>query len=270
MRRAEDLTQRENFLCRQTSLSDTFSFTACSYHPTLCILDLQMPTTPTKSLLKRCYLFAELPDKLLDQIALAASLIEAAKDELLFLDGEIAHSFFVVGTGRVKVFKLSPDGKEQILMIANPGDSFAEAAMFAGGEFPASAQALVDSELIAISREKFVTLVKNSPDLSLTLIARLSQLLRKLTGLVEELSLTDVTTRLAHHLCGMVDPKTGKVQRTITLSEKKTTLASQLGTIPETLSRSLAKLTKEGVIKVDGKTIEILAPDRLAELAGRE
>lgn len=229
-----------------------------------------MTIIPTKSHLKKCYLFAELPDKLLDQIASAASLVSAPKDELLFSDGELAHSFFVVGTGRVKVFKLSEGGKEQILMIANPGDSFAEAAMFAGGKFPASAQALVDSELIAINREKFVALVKVSPELSLTLIARLSQLLRKLTGLVEELSLSDVTTRLAHHLCGMVDLKTGKVLRKITLSEKKTTLASQLGTIPETLSRSLAKLTKEGVIKVDGRTIEILDPARLAEIAGGE
>jgi CRP/FNR family transcriptional regulator len=229
-----------------------------------------MTTTLTKSHLKKCYLFAELPDKLLDQIASAASLVSAPKDDLLFSDGELAHSFFVVGTGRVKVFKLSEGGKEQILMIANPGDSFAEAAMFAGGRFPASAQALVESELIAISREKFVALVKASPELSLTLIARLSQLLRKLTGLVEELSLSDVTTRLAHHLCGMTDSKTGKVLRKITLFEKKTTLASQLGTIPETLSRSLARLTKEGLIKVDGRTIEILDPARLAEIAGGE
>jgi CRP/FNR family transcriptional regulator len=229
-----------------------------------------MTTTLTKSHLRKCYLFAELPDKLLEQIASAATVVSAGKDELLFSDGELAHSFFVVAVGRVKVFKLSEGGKEQILMIANPGDSFAEAAMFAGGKFPASAQALVDSELIAISREKFVALVKASPDLSLTLIARLSQLLRKLTGLVEELSLTDVTTRLAHHLCGMTDLKTGKVLRKITLSEKKTTLASQLGTIPETLSRSLAKLTKEGVIKVDGRTIEILDPVRLAKIAGGE
>lgn len=225
---------------------------------------------PAKSHLKRCYLFAELPDQLLGQIASTSSLINASREEVLFSDGEPAHSFFVVATGRVKVFKLSPDGKEQILMIANPGDSFAEAAMFAGGRFPASAQALADSELIAISREKFVALVKSSPELSLTLIARLSQLLRKLTGLVEELSLTDVTTRVAHHLHNMTDTKTGKPQRKITLPEKKNTLASQLGTIPETLSRSLAKLTKEGVIKVDGRTIEILDPERLAEIAGGE
>jgi CRP-like cAMP-binding protein len=227
-------------------------------------------STPTTALLKKCYLFAELPDKLVEQIASAASIKEVGREELLFSDGELAHSFYVVGSGRVKVFKLSADGKEQILMIANPGESFAEAAMFAGGRFPASAQALVDSHLVVISRERFVALVKQSPELSLTLIARLSQLLRKLTGLVEELSLTDVTTRLAHHLSGMVDPKTGKPQRKITLSEKKTTLASQLGTIPETLSRSLAKLTKEGVIKVDGKTIEILDPARLSELAGED
>ena len=220
--------------------------------------------------LKRCFLFSDLPDSLIAQLSSASGLKQAARDEILFSDGEPAHSFFVVGTGRVKVFKMSPDGKEQILLIANPGDTFAEAAMFAGGNFPASAQALTDSELVAISRDKFVALVRKSPDLGLSIIARFAELLRKMTRLVEEISLNDVTTRLAHHLCGFVDSKTGRLKARITLAEKKTTLASQLGTIPETLSRSLAKLTREGVIRVDGRTIEILDPDRLTQIAGEE
>ncbi len=223
-----------------------------------------------KNHLKQCYLFSELPDPVITQIASAASIKEAGRDEILFSDGEPAHSFFVVGAGRVKVFKLSADGKEQILLIANPGDSFAEAAMFSGGNFPASAQALVDSQLVAISRERFVALVGKSPDLAISIIARLSDLLRKMTRLVEELSLSDVTSRLAHHLCGFVDPKTGTTKRKIMLPETKTTLAAQLGTIPETLSRSLAKLTREGVIKVDGRSIEILDPDRLQQIAHTE
>ncbi|MBI5266008.1 MAG: Crp/Fnr family transcriptional regulator [candidate division Zixibacteria bacterium] len=220
--------------------------------------------------LQRCVLFSDLPESLIVQLASASALKQAARDEILFSDGEPAHSFFVVGTGRVKVFKMSPDGKEQILLIANPGDTFAEAAMFSGGNFPASAQALADSELVTISREKFIALVHKSPDLALSIIAHFAELLRKLTRLVEEISLSDVTSRLAHHLCSFVDPKTGRLKTKITLAEKKTTLASQLGTIPETLSRSLAKLTREGVIKVDGRTIEILDPDRLAQIAGVE
>lgn len=217
--------------------------------------------------LKQSALFSELPEPLIVQIASASSLKQAVRDETLFFAGEPAHSFFVVGSGRVKVFKLSPDGKEQILLIAKPGDSFAEAVMFSGGNFPASAQALVDSELVTISREKFVALARQSPDLAISIIAHLATLLRKMTRLVEELSLTDVTTRLAHHLCGFIDPKTGQVQTKIVFSEKKATLASLLGTIPETLSRSLAKLTREGVIRVDGKTVEILDPARLQQIA---
>jgi CRP/FNR family transcriptional regulator len=159
---------------------------------------------------------------------------------------------------------LSAEGKEQILMIANPGDSFAEAALFAGGKYPASAQALEDSEILVIHRDRFLNLLGRNPDLALSLIARLSELLRKLTTLVEGLSLSDVTTRLAHHLVDLMDQRGSQ---TLMLTEKKSTLASQLGTIPETLSRSLARLTKEKLIAVEGSRIDILEPDRLRQLA---
>lgn len=217
--------------------------------------------------LKQSQLFAQLDDKSLDEVAAAASLKNVAKNELIFYQGDIAHAFFVVASGKVKVFKMSPDGKEQILLIANAGDSFAEAALFSGGRFPASAQALEDSELIVISRERFVALIEKNPDIAVNLIARLAGLLRKMTSLVEELSLTDVTTRLAHYLADQVElSKSGPV--TIQLEEKKGVLAAQLGTIPETLSRSFARLVKEKLIVMDGAEIRILDIDRMRELAG--
>lgn len=219
--------------------------------------------------LKQSQLFAQLDDKSLDEVAAAASLKHAAKNELIFYQGDIAHAFFVVAAGKVKVFKMSPDGKEQILLIANAGDSFAEAALFSGGRFPASAQALEDSELIVISRERFVALIEKNPDIAVNLIARLAGLLRKMTSLVEELSLTDVTTRLAHYLADQVEPShSGPV--TIQLEEKKGVLAAQLGTIPETLSRSFARLVKEKMIAMDGPEIRILDIDRMRELAGMD
>lgn len=219
--------------------------------------------------LKQSQLFAQLDDKSLDEVAAAASLKHAAKNELIFYQGDIAHAFFVVAAGKVKVFKMSPDGKEQILLIANAGDSFAEAALFSGGRFPASAQALEDSELIVISRERFVALIEKNPDIAVNLIARLAGLLRKMTSLVEELSLTDVTTRLAHYLADQVEPShSGPV--TIQLEEKKGVLAAQLGTIPETLSRSFARLVKEKMIAMDGAEIRILDIDRMRELAGMD
>ncbi len=211
-----------------------------------------------RQILKISELFSQLDDKALDEIASAAVTRKSSRGEMLFHEGDPAHSFFIVGAGKVKVFKLSPEGKEQILMIAQQGDSIAEAALFAGGAFPASAQTMENSELLAINREKFVGLLGRNPDLAVNLIARLSGLLRQMTRLVEGLSLTDVTTRLAHFLSSQRDPETGEQLTNITLSEKKTILASQLGTIPETLSRSLAKLVRDRVIAVDGPRITIL------------
>lgn len=219
-----------------------------------------------RHILEQSQLFSQLNDTALDEISSAATLKHAAPGEMIFQEGEPAQAFFVVGSGKVKVFKLSADGKEQILMIAQPGDSFAEAALFAGRKFPASAQALEKSELVALDRSRFLGLIGRNPDLAVSLIARLSELLRKMTHLVEELSLSDVNTRLAHYLCGYADATTGKIPSEIMLSEKKSVLAAQLGTIPETLSRAFNKLAREKLIKVDGSNITVLDPNALKRL----
>ena len=220
-----------------------------------------------KDIIKQSQLFAKMDDASLDEIRQAASVKKTAKGEIIFYDGDPAHAFFIVGSGKVKVFKLSSEGKEQILMIASPGDSFAEAAMFSGGEYPACAEALDNGELVIFNRERFIAILNRNPSLSLSLIARLSELLRKLTRLVEELSLTDVTTRLAHFLVHKLDEKKDGDKSQLTLSEKKSVIASQLGTIPETLSRSLAKLTKENIIEVSRSEIKILDYKRLREIS---
>jgi len=219
-----------------------------------------------QKILKSSQLFAELDDASLRDIAATALVKKAHAGEMIFNDGEAAHSFYIVASGKVKVFKLSPDGKEQILMLAQPGDTFAEAAMFAGVEYPASAEALETSELVAINRDRFAGLLARSPELALNLIARLAWLLRQMTRLIEGLSLSDVTTRLARYLCAL-RVEGGDGQSEIHLEEKKGILAAQLGTIPETLSRSFAKLTKDGLIRVDGPRILILNAKRLQELA---
>ena len=221
-----------------------------------------------QAMLSKSPLFSHLDKRSLDDIASAASVRDASRGELIFHEGDIAQAFFIVASGKVKIFKLSADGKEQILMIASPGGSFAEAALFAGGKYPASAQALEDSRLLVISREKFVHLLGKNPDLAVNLIARLSQLLRQMTSLVEELSLTDVTTRLAHRILSMLPDNDTRPRPIVELAEKKTVLASQLGTIPETLSRSFARLSREKVIAIDGPRIEILDLRKLRDLAG--
>jgi CRP/FNR family transcriptional regulator len=221
-----------------------------------------------QAILAKSQLFSHLDKRSLDEVASAASDRDSARAEIIFHEGDIAQAFYIVASGKVKIYKLSADGKEQILMIAAAGHSFAEAALFAGGRYPASAQALEDSKLIVISREKFVHLLGKNPDLAVNLIARLSQLLRQMTSLVEELSLTDVTTRLAHRIHSMIPENDTHTRPVVELSEKKTVLASQLGTIPETLSRSFARLSREKVISIDGPRIEILDLQKLSELAG--
>ncbi len=216
-------------------------------------------------ILKMSQLFSQLEDRSLDEIASASTLKNCDAGEVLFYEGDPVHSLFIVGTGRVKVFKLSPDGKEQILMIAEAGDSFAEAALFAGGHYPASAQALEPSEVLAINRERFLGILQRHPNLALNMIARLSELLKKLTQLVEGLSLTNVTTRLARYLLDMIPDGAGD-EVTLTLPEKKSVLAAKIGTIPETLSRSLARLSRENIIVVDGSTIQVLDRERLQRL----
>jgi len=212
-------------------------------------------------------LFAGQDDPTLEVIASAAALKKIAKDELVFNEGDPAAFFCVVGKGKVKVFKLSPEGKEQILLIAQPGDSFAEATLYSQAKFPASAQALEDSELVVINRERFISLLAKNPELAVNLIARLSELLRNLTNLIEGLSLSDVTTRVALYLLRLTHSVPLKGVHTLRLPEKKVVLASQLGTIPETLSRSLAKLAREKIIAVEGPEIKILDPNRLKAIS---
>lgn len=223
-----------------------------------------------EKILAKSQLFSQLDSRGLKEVASAATMRSATKHDIIFHEGDVATAFYIVASGKVKVMKTSPDGKEQILMIALPGDSFAEAALFGGGKFPASAEALEDSELIMISREKFVRLLGQNPDIAVNLIARLAGLLRKMTSLVEELSLSDVTTRLAHRLASMVGDDNTNPRPVLMLAEKKGVLASQLGTIPETLSRSFARLSREKVIAIEGPRIEILDLKRLRELAGSD
>lgn len=220
-------------------------------------------------MLKKTKLFTGFKTDDLTEFETAISLKKIQKGEILFYEKDFAGAFYIVFKGKVKVYKVSSEGKEQILIIANPGDSFAEAAMFAGGVYPASAQALEDSEVLCVNRERFIGILERNPKIAINLIARLSELLHKLNRLVEELSLTDITTRLAYYIISELERrKISGDKPVLELTEKKSVLASQLGTIPETLSRSLAKLSKEKIITVDGSLIAVLDYNRLLEISG--
>jgi CRP/FNR family transcriptional regulator, dissimilatory nitrate respiration regulator len=187
------------------------------------------------------------------------------RGQTIFLEGDEGSGFYVVKTGKVKIFKLSPDGKEQILHIFGPGEPFAEVPVFAGQRFPASAEALEDTRLFFFPRAGFLDLIRRHPSLALNMLAVLSRRLRQLAGLVEDLSLKEVPARLAAYILYRSDCQKGEPEFALDIAKGQ--LASLLGTIPETLSRILAKMGKEGYIATTGPKIKIIDKTRLQELA---
>jgi len=210
-------------------------------------------------------LFTGLPS---DQIeALAKITVENSymKGECIFSEDEQANGFYAVNNGRVKIYKISSEGREQILHIFGAGEVFGEVPVFAGKKFPASANAMEKSRILFFPRESLISLIKKNPSIALNMIAVLSLRLRRFTSMIDDLSLKEVPGRLAKHLIYLSGQR--QSARELELNITKGQLASLLGTIPETLSRILTKMTEQGLIKTEGKRISIIDRDGIEELA---
>ncbi len=220
-------------------------------------------------LLKKCPLFAGLKDEDLKKVRAISVVKQAVKKEVLFSEGEEARGFYVILRGRVKLYKISPDGKEQILHVVSAPDSFAEAALFQEGTYPAFAETIEDSQILFIPKREFIHMIEKNPQLSLNMIASLSHYLRRFASLIEELSLREVSSRVAKYLIdlSMKRMKEGKNPNEVELDLTKTQLALKLGTISETLSRTLAKMKAKGVIDVQKNRIAILKREVLEEIS---
>jgi len=222
-------------------------------------------TFNTADLLRKTPLFATLPDDDLRRVADLAVSRRFAKKEAVFREGDRADGFFVVVSGKVKVFKLSGEGKEQILHVLEAGQTFAEAVIFEGGAYPAHAETLADTELFFLPKRPFLDLLERHPNVAIRMLASLSRWLKRMTDLVESLSLKDVETRLIFYLSEElkargIPPKDGAE---LELPIGKNVLASRLGTVPETFSRTLKKLQDDGLIVVRGKRIRIVSAGSL-------
>lgn len=209
-------------------------------------------------------LFEGLPSDNHEDLASIALEKRFVKGETIFSEGQAGSGFYVIVSGRVKIYKLSADGKEQILHLFGPGEPFGEVPVFEGKRFPAHAIALEASRLLFFSRVFFVNLIKKNPSLSLNMLAVLSRRLRLFTALVDDLSLKEVPGRLAAHLLYASEKAGGTDEFTLDLPKGQ--LAGMLGTIPETLSRILTRLVKHGLIASDGPRITILDRKGLQEL----
>jgi len=220
-------------------------------------------------LLRRCPLFAGLKEEDLKKIRTIASPKQVGKKEVLFSDGEEAKGFYVILSGKIKLYKISPEGKEQILHVVSAPDAFAEAALFLEGSYPAFAEALIDSQLLFFPKRDFIQLIEKNPQLSINMIVSLSHFLRRFASLIEELSLKEVSSRIAKYLIdlSLKSAEEGKSPKEVELDLSKTQLASKLGTISETFSRTLAKMKTKGIIDVKKNRILILNREALEELA---
>jgi CRP/FNR family transcriptional regulator len=179
--------------------------------------------------------------------------------ELLFSEGEPCHGLHIIARGKVRIFKTSLGGREQVLAVNTPGESVAELPVFDGGPYPASAVAIEDTEIAFISRRDFQAYCMEHPAVALKVLATVGARLRRLVGIIEELSFTTVRQRLISALVRLAESDGKRTERGIEfqLPASHQELASQLGTVRELISRNLMRLQAEGLLDVDARQIVV-------------
>jgi CRP/FNR family transcriptional regulator len=210
-------------------------------------------------------IFQGLPGQQLEQIKEVAVSRNYARGEIVFMEQDKGNGFYLVAEGMVKVFKVSPSGKEQILHVFGPGEPFGEVPVFSGKRFPANAETIRKSRLLFFPRTAFLDLITAHPSLALNMLAVLSMRLRQFTNQVENLSLKEVPARLAAYLLYLSTEQ--ERDDFVTLDISKGQLASLLGTIPETLSRILSRMSKQGLIETKDRTIRLMNREGLESLS---
>jgi len=220
--------------------------------------------------LRKSLLFSGLDEEYLLQVAVISHRRSFVKGETLFSEGDPATGFFLLAKGGVKLCKISPDGREKVLHFVHPGETFAEAAFFGDGKYPAEARGVEAGELLIFPKDGFMGLLERNPRFSLNLIISLSLLLRKFARQIEELSFAEVPNRLAAYLVELAERKSTTYQGKcyLDLEMKKGELASRLGTVSETLSRAFRKLKEDNLLEVDGSRVIILDMQALSRLSG--
>ena len=227
---------------------------------------VELKNAMTVNTLRGCRLFAGLPPEDLEKIALITTTKALATGEYLFREGEVTRGFYIVQQGAINVHRVNAAGKEQVIHIFRPGESFAEAALATERGYPADARAVEASQILMVQKDGILALIKRQPEFALRMLASMSSHLRVLVGQLEDLTLKDVETRLANWLLKRCPPPHQSTPVKIKLGTTKRTLAAELGTVSETFSRTLAKFRDQSLILVEGQVITILSPLRLAKL----
>lgn len=212
-----------------------------------------------EAVLRKTPLFASLTQNELQALAARTIRRRFQRGELLFGEGDPCTGLFLVASGKIRIFKLSPSGREQVLAIEGPGSSFAELPVFDGGNYPAAASASEDAEVLFVSRKDFQNFCREHPEVGLKVIAVVGSRLRRLVGIIEDLSFTTVRQRLITLILRLAQasgsPSKEGVRVELTMSHQD--LAAELGTVRELVSRNLSRLQAEGFLDVDGRKIMV-------------
>lgn len=201
-------------------------------------------------------LFKGLAEPLLRRLAEIAAEKRFRRGETIFMEGSVSCGFYVLTEGQVKVFKMAPDGREQIIYVLGPGEPFGLAPVFNGQHFPASAACMTAAAALFFPRPDFIALIAAHPDLALSVLNMQSQRMRRFTATIESLSLKGTAERLAEHLLYLAEQQ-GRTDQ-VALDMPKKQLANLLGTSAETLSRIFNDMSAAGLIRMDGRQVELL------------
>jgi len=229
-----------------------------------------MPDPEIVAALRSLPAFRYLPPDLLDLVAECCRMMELAAGDSVFLEGEPVHGFFAVQSGAVKVFRLSPDGREQVLHHLRAGQTFAEAAVLSMQRYPAHASATeAGTRLVEVAAEPFRKLFRADDRLATAMVSSLSMWLLGLVERIEELSVASAGARLARFLLRQPSRLVGgKAEIALPMSKKE--LAGHLAITPETLSRLLRRWQDSGLVRSEGRTLAVLDERLLTAVADRD
>lgn len=235
----------------------------------LCENELMDELNKHKESIASAPLFSELSADQLRDVVSICKLKNCSKHDILFNEGDLYLGFYILLEGSVKVFKTTSEGSETVVHIIKPLTAFADIPLFEGIDYPVSAQCLEDCLVIFIPKEEFLKLIKENPEISLKMLSGFAKRLKSLVSQIEDLSTKEVVNRLAKYLIKEIKlKKKGNMPEPfVKLTIPRSTTASYLGTVTETLSRAFRKLQNEKILRIHGKVIFIQDLKRLKELA---
>lgn len=214
-------------------------------------------------------LFARLGPERLEQIAALCERRHFARRQRLAEQGAPADAFFLIEYGKVKVFRATADGREQVLHVVEPWQSFGEVAVLSLARYPASAEAMEETAALVVPGAPFIAMVERDGATARAMLAGQALWIRRLIDQSTALVLDDVQTRLARYLVVYADEHGVALEdgALLALEVKRSVIAAQIGTVPETLARNLGKLCDLGVLARRGKDLQILDAQGLRDLA---